>query len=159
MINFEDWKEKFRQELNVLEIDNREMQTIGEYFEYLNKTPLEGNSIKEILMSTSQIPEKPDLYLFTDTLQIKIPYFPKFSHKSSKRLDEDRKSKYEINSIKKSIVSINIEIIDKTYNNPRTVKIDYQLKSGATFSIIGTSDYSTKLEKIANMILLPNLEN
>ena len=159
MVDFEELREKTLQELKVLEIDNREIQTIHEYFEYLNKTYLKSNSIKEILISTSQNPEKPDLYLFTDTLQIRIPFFPKFSRTSSTRSDEDRRSKYEINSIKKSIVSINIEIIDKTDKNPRTVTIEYQLKSGATFSIIGTKDYSTKLEMIANTVLLPNLEN
>ena len=159
MINFEEWKEKIRQELKLLEIDNREMQTISEYFEYLNETHLKSNSIKEILISASQNPEKPDLYLFTDSLQIKIPFFPKFSPISSTRLDKDRKSKYEINSIKKSIISINIEIIDKTSKQSRMVKIDYQLKSGATFSIIGNSDYSKKMEMIANTILLPHLEN
>jgi hypothetical protein len=151
MIIGEDLPNKSREELDITGIDGREIQTILEFFEYFKEIPPLNDPIKEIFISKNPEPQKPDLYLFTDLLQIKIPSFPKFVPEAYGVPADNRKTIYEIVPIRKNIVSVCIEKI------PRMVKIEYEMRNGKKFSLNGIRENALKVELLLKSIILPNL--
>jgi hypothetical protein len=152
----DEFQKNIREALIISEIDNREIQSIIEYLKYLNGNLPTNEIITNLFISNNPDPLKPDLYLFTDSLQIRVPDFPKFDPKFSER--QDLKTTYVITPIKKTIISIDVEILKRNKGLPKTINVNYELKSGKTFSLCGKEENSLKLEFIVKEILLTNLE-
>jgi hypothetical protein len=149
--------ENIGEQLSILNIDDREYRTINKYCMYLKEIPPQNDCIKEVFISINQESNQPDLFFFTDLFQIRIPSFPKYDPHSPQIPDNNQKSKFEIDLIKKCIVSIDFEIVPKNQNTVRTVNVSYKLKNGKNISLTGKNENSLKLEFLIKNIFMANI--
>jgi hypothetical protein len=146
------------EKLRSFRIDERNIQSITEYFNYLEKNLPINCIINELYIARNKNPIESDLYLFSDNIQIKIPSFVQFDPLLDGKNRQIRKTVYEINPIKKFITSLKIEYTKDISNSSETAKLDYKLKSGISYTISGENAEIRLLESIINNILSKNLD-
>ena len=69
-----------------------------------------------------------------------------------------KKMDFTIHPIKKALVFCQMKISGAAGSDSRTVEVNFELKSGATFSFSEMRGNSVRLEYISKSYLIPNLE-
>jgi len=142
-------------ELKLAGIDERNLNTIHEYEEYVKNCLPASEVIKDMFIDVNREKLLSDLFFFTDGLMIEIPDFITFFDDKF----HPKKLNFTIHPIKKAILFCTMKISASTGSDPRIVEVNFDLKSGATFSIFERKGNAEKLEYIARTYLIPNLGN
>jgi hypothetical protein len=142
-------------ELRLAGIDDRNINTIHEYEEYLKKSLPSTEIIKDLFIDVDFEMLLSDAYFFTDGLMIEIPDFVAFYDGKL----HSKKMNFTIHPIKKAIRILTIKKSEAKGLDPRTFEVNFGLKTGSTFAFSAIKENSLKLEFIADTYLIPNLEN
>lgn len=142
-------------ELRSVGIEDRNLKTIHEYEEYLEKILPSSEVIKDMFIEVNLQPLLSDLYFFSEGLLIEIPDFVTYYDGKF----YPRKMNFTIHPIKKAIVFLTMKIGEAKGSEPRTVEVNFGLRTGTTFSFAEIKENSLKLEFISKTYLVPNLEN
>jgi len=142
-------------ELRLAGIDDRNIDTIHEYEEYLAKVLPSSEIVRDMFIDVDFEMLLSDLYFFTDGFMVEIPDFVTF-HQGKYH---PKKLNIIIHPVKKAIIFINMKLSEAKGSGPHTFEVSFRTKAGTTFAFSGTGENSAKLEHIAKTFLIPNLEN
>jgi hypothetical protein len=141
-------------EVKLAGIDVRNINTIHEYEEYLKICLPPSEVIKDMFIDVDSEMLLSDVYFFTDGLMIEIPDFVTYYDDKfhPKAMD------FTIHPIKNALVFFTLKLSEAKGSVPRTVEVNFGLKTGNTFSFSEMKENSAKLEFISKTYLIPNLE-
>ena len=137
-------------ELRQTGIDDRNIATIHAYEEYLRALLPPTEVIRDMFIDVNFEILLSDLYFFSDGCMIEIPDFVTVYQGKV----HPKKMDFTIHPIKNGILFLKM----KVSSDPRTVEVNFQLKTGATFSFSEMMANSVKLEYITKTYLVPNLD-
>jgi hypothetical protein len=142
-------------ELQFTGIDDRNIETINLYAEYLANNLPTTEPIRDIFISVDPEQVLSDLYFFTDTMMVEVPDFITFYDGNV----HTKKMNFTIHPLKNNITFLNQIISEATGSSPRTVQIKFELKTGASFKFTELKENSRKLEYISKSYLIHNLSH
>jgi hypothetical protein len=142
-------------ELRFTGIDDRNIETINRYAEYLENNLAATEPIRDIFISVDPEQVLSDLYFFTSTMMIEVPDFVTFYDGKV----HPKKMNFTIHPLKNNITYLNQIVSEATGSSPRTVQIKFELKTGASFKFTELKENSKKLEYISKSYLIHNLSH
>ena len=142
-------------ELKRLGIDENNSPTINAYEKYLGEILPPSETIRDMFIDVNMQLPLSDLYCFTGGLMIEIPDFMTFYDGKP----HTKKMTFTAHPIRNSIVYVTLKKSEAKGSEPRSVQVDFMLKTGATFSFFEINENAARLEYITKTYLLPNIGN
>lgn len=143
-VEFEILRKEILKSLIFNELDERKIQQICEHFESLSAFLPNTERITNFYIQLNEDKEKSDLYLFSDSFQIKVACF-------ADRLQRS----YAISYLKNLVKNLSITYEEVHYT--QKINIEYTLDLNKNVSLSGIKENRIRLEDILKELLVKNI--